>query len=101
MKNLPRGVYTFFDASTGHITQKDDELIKNCEFPLSAYEYECGYFIFSGVTSTDEAEVDRLREFGMSEAFIRIWKRAAELDCWYLRLDCDGIFHDDFETFDW
>ena len=99
MKNLPKGVFTFLDVSTGHITRKDDLIIKTVEFPLGVYEYDCGYFIHTGVI-TEETEQE-LREAEMSEAFIKVWKRAVELDCWFLRLDADGTEFEEFETFEW
>jgi len=99
MKNLPRGVFTFLDVSTLHITERDNELLQDNDFPMSVYEYECGYFIHAAGSFEDA--VENLRNFGMSEAFITIWKHARDLDCWFLRLDADGTEFEEFETFEW
>ena len=99
MKNLPRGVFTFLDVSTLHITERDNELLKQTyEFPLSIYEYECGYFVHAAGA---EDATQSLYNFGMSEAFIKLWEHACRLDCWYLRLDADGTEFEEFETFEW
>jgi len=100
MKNLPKGVFTFLDVSTGHITRKDDLIVKTVEFPLGVYEYDCGYFIHTGCGILEDEE-EELREAEMSEAFIKVWKHARELECWFVRFDSDGTEFKEFETFTW
>lgn len=96
---LPEGVFTFFDVSTMHVTERDCALIQRCGFPLVVYGYDHGYFVHCGTNEADDEK--NLRDAGMSEGFINVWKKGVANGCWFIRLDADGSSYQEFERFDW
>lgn len=100
-------ITTNFDCSTGHITKKDDELIKKSrkdpEHPLIVYFYKEGYFIFCYYEDhTDMKEkIEELEKYGFSKEFIHIFSVSRNLFCKYLQLDCDGTTYEELPTFNW
>lgn len=83
--------------SAAHITESDNELLKQGQDAVVSYPYQYGYFIY---LSDDVNEKD-LREAGFSWAFIRIYFDVRDKGAHYLQLDRDGPVYDDYAKFDW
>lgn len=104
---LPCGlpVGKFIDVSTGHITEKDDELLDiDCEAKLPAAivfrkDYH-GYFVHVPHGDVEEFE-QGLRRTGYSEEFIRLIQLARSEGASLLCLDADGSSSDKLPSFDW
>lgn len=107
--NLFKNPYqvTSLDISTGHLTKRDNELLKQAskgdftaaQNPIVSYEYEYGYFVF--VPPKDEGTAKSARKYGYSEQFTNILNRARALKCKYIQYDGDGIQYDDLKTYNW
>jgi len=99
--------FKIFDASTAHITKKDDELIKaqvkDSFHPLIVYPYDCGYFVYVFyIESTLSEKKDELKEYGFSQEFINLFEIAAKSGSKFLCLDCDGPVYTDLTSiFTW
>lgn len=113
MSNKPY-IQNIFEASTCHITEKDDKLIartvKSFDSGLPpytniiAYEYREGYFIYTFQVEEGEhlqETYKTLKEEGYSDEFLSLMKVARENGCKFLQLDADGHIHDDLHKFDW
>jgi hypothetical protein len=97
---------TVLDISTGHITKKDDRLIKeaaneeNVLTPIITYDYAEGYFVY--VPSDDlKVHLDRCKRHGMSAQFCKILRLAAARGIKYVQFDCDGTPYNDLKTYNW
>jgi hypothetical protein len=102
-----------FEASSSHITPKDDKLLKQKDLcSLATYEVRgggilYGFLIYTGLK--DNTSIHEMRSFsdkaikaeGYSKAFINLLKIARKNGCKFLQLDCDGVEYDDLPTFDW
>jgi hypothetical protein len=86
------------NASTAHITKKDDDLLKREDNPLSPYRYEFGYFIHVG---EDLGERKAALEYGHSETLLDLVDEARDRGCHYLQLDCDGEEYPELPTYEW
>ena len=92
------------DISTGHLTQLDSVRLDNANCrvndgnPITVYKYEEGYFVH---ISEEETDYLAMAEYGYSEQFRTILRRARDLKCKYVQFDADGIQYDDLETFSW
>jgi hypothetical protein len=92
------------DISTGHLTEQDNNLLQadadnnpGPNTPVAAYKYEYGYFVYVG----EEAEDQTIKEYGYSDSFINILKKARELKCKYVQYDSDGIQYEDIPFYNW
>jgi len=99
-------VFKVFDASTGHITKKDDELlkaqVKDSFHPLIIYPYDCGCFVYVLYGPKDLQEhMDSMKEYGFSHDFITLFAIAAFSGSKFLCLDCDGPTYSDIPFFKW
>lgn len=99
-------IFKVFDASTGHITKKDDELLKGFDddpmHPCIIYSYAEGYFIFVFYDKDSLSEKkEELKEFGFSQEFVNLFEIASKAGCKFLNLDCDGPAYSDIPTFTW
>ena len=99
-------VFKVFDASTGHITKKDDELLKdNSNFhPLIVYPYECGYFVYVFYPEPEDLQrhLESMKEYGFSQEFINLFEIATKSGSKFLCLDCDGPVYTDLTSiFTW
>ena len=103
-----------FEASTAHITEEDDKLIKatimaekTYKFPytnLIVYSYSEGSFIYTFLTEEGkhlEEIFTTLKEEGFSDAFLNLLLLANQEGCKYLQLDCDAMVYEDLPTFNW
>jgi hypothetical protein len=78
------------DISTRHITPGDATLLGERgfhEFPLTVYlKREYGWFILV----SEDVEEDELREAGLSEAFVNVFRYAKAAGAGWIMLDADG-----------
>lgn len=94
------------EASTGHITEKDNKLLNSsCIFlekgkdfsnPILHYKYEEGSFIY-----VPQFFKRPLKEYGYSKDFINLMRLAHENKCKYLQLDRDALIYPELPQFDW
>ena len=89
-------IYSYMDASTGYVTEKDMGLVTHPHAPVIAYEYEEGCFI-----RCSEIDREELKECGFSEEFINLMEFASKEGCTFLRLDRDGDASYDFPWSEW
>jgi len=90
--------FTCVDASTGHITKKDNELLKRTDLPgISLYEYEYGYFVYLSEDETKES----ITSVGLSADFTFLYLKARETGAKFLTLDCDGTVYPDLPQHNW
>ena len=97
------------DISTGHLTLKDEDLLKEASKgttanPVVAYKYEEGYFVYcsgEGIRDVDTEDEYGYLSYGYSIQFLAILKRAKELGCKYVQFDRDGVSYEDLETYEW
>jgi hypothetical protein len=92
------------DISTAHISESDDSLIKEDSFPGSAYQYEYGYFVYTGLGETPVDHKNHkagYKKHGMSKEFISIIEKARRKGLKYVKFDCDGMTYSDLTTFEW
>ena len=100
-------IYNYFDASTGHITDRDSEVLCQLAANPSSLgttisEYDRGWFIAVPEESDGRPDFYNLcRDAGLSEAFINLVAHVRDVECQVLRLDTDGDVLDDLPTFDW
>jgi hypothetical protein len=88
-------VFKVLDISTGHMTEKDNETLREYEAVVPVYELkDFGWLCYVG--EIDDNWPDHL----FSPEFRAILKEAAELGCDYVRFDRDGREYD-IPTFDW
>lgn len=91
-----------FDASTGHITKKDSELLLNNKkyglYPLIVYTYPEGFFVYALL---DSENLIATRNFGFSRELINLIKIAKKNKCKFLCLDADGTTYKELPIFDW
>ena len=97
-------MHTNLDVSTGHLTEKDNDLLTEAGEgesgnPIVAYIYEYGYFVF--VPEKDEGLNQHAETYGYSKTFTKTMTRARELKCKYIQFDSVGVQYDDLEVFDW
>jgi hypothetical protein len=94
----------YYDASTGHVSKHDTELLdQNVIDPagvLVVYKYPEGYWIYTG-QDTSDARKDGMRDYGYTEELIQLFYMAGRFKCNFLRLDADGMHYDDLPVFNW
>jgi len=92
------------DCSTAHITNNDNNLLKEAskdsvnQNPVIAYEYEYGFLVY---VPEDKDIRESALKYGYSKEFTNLIDKARELNCKYLQLDGDGIVYYDAPQFDW
>ena len=96
-------IYTYLDASTGHITKKDNDLLQLASTSENipgcyVYPYDCGYFI---AVYPDVPTEEEKNESGLSENFFMVVNHARKNGCLLLRLDVDGNELEGFDLIDW
>ena len=103
-----------FEASTSHITKKDDKLLRKEDLvDISVYNVagggtHYGYLIYTGLEDNssineqiDKPTKDAILKAGFSKNFVSLLDRAKKNGCKFLQLDCDGVEYEDLKTFDW
>lgn len=122
-KCLPIPLVTFpvSDASTCHITAKDNEILKSFSnidhedggtreiHPQVVLRYYYGFIVSvwhwqSGI-GMEADELDsiekKLLSLGHSEAYINLCRVSGLNGCKFLNLDCDGTVYDFFPEYSW
>lgn len=102
-----------FEASSCHITKKDDQLLKRHDTgTVSAYEMRgsgilYGFLIYtsleenSSIVESGIPDEAAIKAEGFSDAFINLLKLAKKNGCKFLQLDCDGVEYEDLPKFEW
>jgi hypothetical protein len=94
--------------STAHIPQKDAVLLDAgvADAKVCVYKYEYGWLI--GTSQVDWLTQDErvllaldLEKLGFTPILVDLLCLARNLDCAYLRLDCDGPLEDSLVKFNW
>jgi hypothetical protein len=102
------------EASTGHITEEDDKLLRREDLAdLAVYDVKVGkvkfgYLIYTGLDDGTSIQEElqsftkaSLKAAGFSDALFNLLSLAKKAGCKFLQLDCDGVEYDDLPTFDW
>jgi len=87
----------FLDISTGHVTQKDFDLLERNDCPIASYSYLEGCWVHVAKDITRA----HLRRLGFSAGFIAVYLAAKQAKCWFIRFDCDGFEYKHFPTYRW
>jgi hypothetical protein len=108
-----------FEVSTAHISfddhlklrsaatytyGKDVRHLPEALWPLIVHDYKEGYWVHQlrpDPYETMVAPLRELRKVGFSNAFLRLLLLADALECWWVRLDCDGPIYDELRKFEW
>ena len=96
-KNSPY-IIKVWDIAMEHITQTDADKLGLSRFPGCVIPYDEGVTI---IVSDDEDQAAAMQDYGMSEAFLRIWELAREHEVHEIRIDADGTQYSDLEVFEW
>jgi len=87
------------NASTGHITEEDVQLLeKESHFSVGNFEY--GFFLFTQTAKHNPA-FDVSYSYEYSKAFQELVALAERLGCRYICLDRDAEYIPGLPTFDW
>jgi hypothetical protein len=95
------------DVSLYHITEEDNDLLKNAwsSGMLCVYSFDYGFLIPLGpwmpTGSGCEALERHMRAIGYSAELIHICRIAGAQGCTMLCLDIDGEEYDDLPMFEW
>jgi hypothetical protein len=83
------------------LTEKDNEILEapECFTPPTRIHFEYGYIIY--VPKSEDLPIDKYKEQGLSEAFIKIMQLAKEKDMDYVNIDRDGEEYEELEKFNW
>ena len=88
------------DVSTAHVLQSDVSLLNRDDSPLVAYEYQEGFFLSSHLGDED-CNLDSLRKWGFSDAFLNIFDYARTNDIRWINLDSAGMVYEELPVFEW
>lgn len=108
-------IQKIMDASTGHVTEKDCDLLADAsnddstdmDNPVCAFrKMEYGYFVYvpcrPELDEEDEPEqFAHYIKYGYSAAFVELMILAINHDCGWINLDRDGTIIEDLPQFDW
>jgi hypothetical protein len=94
------------DVSTAHVTARDGALMGDVASPYRCYHHDRGHgAVFYTPLGDDDAAreegAQRLRQFGYSEAFVRLWRAATDAGLAYIMFDSDGAPVIGLPTFNW
>jgi hypothetical protein len=99
----------YVDFSTGHMTQRDSELLiqaasargdSRVVLGCTVAEYDEGFFISVSRDFQDEV-VKYFEKLGMSEAFCALYRLCSQQGAQVMRFDRDGEIVKDLPHFDW
>lgn len=109
----PAGVQSFLDASTAHITKKDNEILTRWAemepedsgqaAPYRTIAHAYGFFVHVRLDpARDRREAIRqARKFDISDAFLVLQAHARDLGCWWINLDRDADTVPGLKVHDW
>lgn len=90
---LPPGVHTFLDASTAHITKKDNDILeawgrreRTGSAPYRTIPHSYGWFVHVVDDDREEHE-EAARKHGISLDFFVLQDYARRHGCWWINLD--------------
>lgn len=90
--------FSCVDASTGHITEQDNELLQKDDLPgLIVYPYDYGFFVYLSEDETKES----ILSSGFSGGFVYLFEQARDTGAKFLNLDCDGPIYPELPQFNW
>lgn len=97
------GVYSYLDCNTAHITQEDYQELKLVYRMRGAYEdhkiiidkTDYGFWLYV----PDNA--DMLNLGYLSTSLYHLFKKAHKYNCTWIKLDQDGIIHEDLKQYEW
>jgi hypothetical protein len=110
---LKAGVQNYFDCSTGHITEIDNDILNKmsvndsylCESPTRPWvtQHEYGYWVHvMGEDIESPAGLDRnMEDNGLSAGFYAVMAVAKQHKCNFVKFDCDGFVFEDLVRYDW
>jgi hypothetical protein len=99
------GIYTYMDCSTVHITEEADMWLFNHPYEQSALRFllvnstDAGYLIY--IPNEPEHLKFTMKHKDLPKSVKRIMKKAQKLGCRYVKLDRDGLEHDDLKQYEW
>jgi hypothetical protein len=101
-------IQRFAVVTTGHITLEDSKILAmaakrdqgTAVLPI-VFDYPYGWFVHVPPAGGLEAEMERNKKCGLSEAYRRLIRECCEQGIHFLRLDQDGDTIDGLEYFDW
>lgn len=94
-------VHEYMDLSTGHVTQKDMELLDG-DTCVIAYPYKEGAFVIVPPDLNTELQHRQdIVDAGFSVAFLEMLQYAFDAGVLIVRLDADGDQDESLPTFDW
>ena len=110
-RNATMPIQKLLDLSTGHLSRKDIELLKDyktggnsSDKALIAYPFECGWTVStSGMLDSAEGRFERIDEMrleGFSEYFVAVMAHAAELGAVIVRFDRDAEYEPGLARFE-
>ena len=90
------------DISTGHLSEKDNQLLDDPQsLPFTCAIYEEG-FIINIAMFTDPGLVEKLKQKkSFSPDFFKIIERAFAEECTHINFDRDGEEYEEFAKFNW
>jgi hypothetical protein len=98
-------VRRYLDASTAHITEQDDKLLREGVSGVIYYELSGGgYLIWVSPKEHPDmsAELDKqVKRAGLSDAFLGLIRYARQNWCDYIKLDGNGMKIEELPTFNW
>ncbi len=101
------GTEFYLDLSTGHMTEKDRNLVDYYETEdvspliiprIVCHEYGCFMFLSEDVF---EEHCEDLKELDFSDTFITVLKHAVKNGCYLINFDRDAETIDKLPVFDW
>ena len=95
-------VSTTFDISTGHVEQRDMELLVACgkDSPFcTVYPYEEGVMVV--VSRESPVDPEEILAYGFSPAMVEVYLQAQHMRAKFINLDRDGADYAELPSFDW
>lgn len=93
-------VWKYLDVSTVHVTPNDCYCLDNEILPLIVYKYDEGYWILVPIDDF-EVTINEIYKLGGSLFLTDVLEAAANLGCYWVKLDRDGNIFDDLTEYNW
>jgi len=91
----------FLDCSTGHVTERDMDLLKRDDCQIVTYQFEYGTWVHVLQDKPYEFTYKILKLLGFSVGFIKVYMAARAAGCWFIKLDQDGETYEQFTHYEW
>jgi hypothetical protein len=95
----------FMDLSTSHITEDVDKILSNKSSDsqwrslLVIYDFEYGYWIH--VPDDGETFNSIIENASLPDCLFYVLQKAYDNGCLFIKLDSDGVEHEDLRKYDW